>query len=127
MAIDLKTDPPTANQADLAKMIGVDRTTVRNYTKAGLPFVPGGRGKQNRYVIPVAINWVSGYQAARENGLPMMSPLELILFGYTTAFRNSSLHEYRSAAAGIAEKAGATSAEFDEAIGFLRGAKLLPW
>ena len=125
--IDLNAKPPTCNQADLAQMVGVDRTTVRNYTKAGLPFVPGGRGKENRYIVPLCIHWIAGYQAARANGLPMMQPLELILFGYSTAFRNASLHEYRSAAAGIAEKAGATPAEFEQAVGFLRGAKLLPW
>ena len=126
MAIDLKTDPPTCDQADLAELIGVDRTTIRHYTQAGMPHMAGGRGKKNCYIIPVCINWVAGYQAARENGLPMMSPLELILFGYTTAFQNASFQEYRSEATGIAATAGASDREFDEAVGFLRGAKLLP-
>ena len=128
MAIDLQTDPPTCNQSDLAEMIRVDRTTVRNYTKAGLPFIAGSRGKENRYIIPLCINWVAGYQTARENGLPMMNALELILLGYTTAYRNdASSRAYYAAAAGVAELAGATPAEFEQAIGFLRGARLLPW
>jgi hypothetical protein len=125
--IDLNAKPPACNQADLAELLGVDRTTIRAYTQAGMPHMPGGKGRENRYVVPICINWAAGYQAARANGLPMMQPLELILFGYSTAFRNASLQEYRGAAAGIAEKAGATPAEFDEAVGFLRGAKLLPW
>ena len=59
---------------------------------------------------------------------PMMSPLELLLFGYSTAYRNdASSRAYHAAAAGLAEKAGATPAEFEQAVGFLRGARLLPW
>jgi hypothetical protein len=126
MAISLKAKPPTCNQAELAQMASVDRTTIRKYTQAGMPYRPGGQGKENRYIIPLCINWIAGYQSARENGLPMMSPLELILFGYTTAFQNASFQEYRSEARGIAAKAGASDQEFDEAVGFLRGAKLLP-
>jgi len=126
MAIDLSADPPTANQADLAELIGVDRTTIRAYANAGMPCTPKTKGRENQYIIPLCINWVAGYQTARENSLPMMNTLELILLGYTTAFQNASFQEYRSEAAGIAAKAGASDREFDEAVGFLRGAKLLP-
>ena len=128
MPIDLASDPPTCNQSDLAEMIGVDRTTVRHYTQAGMPYEAGTQGQENRYTVPLCLNWVSGYRAARENGLPMMSPLELLLFGYSTAYRNdASSRAYHAAAAGLAEKAGATPAEFEQAVGFLRGARLLPW
>jgi phage terminase Nu1 subunit (DNA packaging protein) len=126
MAIDLNAKPPTANQADLAELIGVDRTTIRAYAKAGMPCTPKTKGRENNYVIPLCVNWVAGYQAARENGLPMMNTLELVLLGFTTAFQNASFQEYRSEAAGIAATAGASDREFDEAVGFLRGAKLLP-
>lgn len=126
MAIDLNAKPPTANQADLAELVGVDRTTIRHYTQAGMPHMAGGRGKENRYIIPVCVHWIAGFQSARANSLPMMQPLELILFGYSGAFRNATFQEYRSEAAGIAATAGASDREFDEAIGFLRGAKLLP-
>ena len=107
-------------------MVSVDRTTVRHYTKYGMPHMAGGRGKENQYIVPLCINWIAGYQSARENGLPMMNTLELILYGYTTAFQNASFQEYRNEAAGIAATAGASDREFDEAVGFLRGAKLLP-
>ncbi len=127
MATDLKADPLTCNQAELAQMVGVDRTTIRAYAQAGMPCALKNKRRENNYIVPLCINWIAGYQAARANDLPMMNPLELILFGYSTAFRNASLQEYRAEATGIAERAGATGAEFDEAIGFLRGAKLLPW
>ena len=126
MAIDLSADPPTANQADLAEMFGVDRTTIRAYVKSGMPCTLKTTGREDQYIIPLCVNWAAGYQTARENSLPMMNTLELILLGYTTAFQNASFHEYRSEAAGIAATAGASDREFDEAIGFLRGAKLLP-
>jgi len=108
-------------------LIGVDRTTIRHYTQAGMPHIPGEKGRENSYIVPVCIHWVAGYQAARKNGLPMMRPLELILFGYSGAFRECSFQEYRRAATGLVKKAGATTAEVDEAMGFLRGARLLPW
>ena len=126
MAIDLNAKPPTANQSDLAELIGVDRTTIRAYAKAGMPCTPKTKGRENNYCVPLCVHWACGYQAARANSLPMMQPLELILFGYSGAFRNASYQEYRSEAAGIAELAGATPAEFEQAVGFLRGAKLLP-
>ena len=126
MPIDLSS-PPTANQADLAEMIGCDRTTIRAYAKAGMPCEPKTKGRENNYIVPLCIHWIAGYQAARANSLPMMQPLELILFGFTTAYRNDlSSREYHADAAGLADKAGATPAEFEQAVGFLRGAKLLP-
>jgi len=124
----MKTDPPTCNQAELAQMVGANRTTIRAYARAGMPCLPKTKGRENNYIVSLCIHWIAGYQAARANSLPMMQPLELILFGYSGAFRNNaSYQEYRSEAASIAATAGASDREFDEAIGFLRGAKLLPW
>jgi hypothetical protein len=127
MAIDMSATPPTCNQSDLAKMVGCDRTTIRHYTQAGMACTPKTKGRENNYVVPLCINWIAGWMAAREHGLPQMSSLELILFGYLTAYWNDpSSREYHARAAGLAEKAGATPAEFEQAVGFLRGAKLLP-
>lgn len=127
MNVDLKSDVPTTNQAGLAELLNVDRTTIRAYAMAGMPCVDGGRGKENRYPVPLCLYWFVGFQAAREHRLPGMMPLEYILYGHSSAFRDSPFSQWRNEAMKLATKAGGTAAEAVETIGYLRGARLLPW
>jgi len=50
---------PLCNQDQIAGLLGVDRTTIRNYTKRGLPYIaPESKGARAWYPVPVAVHWL---------------------------------------------------------------------
>jgi len=63
---------PRLSQAELAEILGVDRTTIRNYQTAGMPYLPAGRGRSAEYIAPLSIHWSMGFRLSRQkkDGLP---------------------------------------------------------
>jgi hypothetical protein len=46
------------NQTEAARLAGVDRTTIRAWTQAGMPYVPPkGRGNEGMYRTSVVLYW----------------------------------------------------------------------
>lgn len=75
-------DPMDLSQAEIAAILAVDRTTVRAYTKQGMPYrKPEVRGGRASFCGPVAINWKLGHRVAESRGL-QLSPVEKIAVGW---------------------------------------------
>lgn len=126
MQINLN-DMPVVDQTTLANILGVDRTTVRAYTQIGMPFIPGGRGESHQFQVPLCLHWYVGYSSARKHKLPEMTPLQYMLYGLTGALRDSTYSVWKRNANKLAEALGTQPGDVEEAVGFLRGARLLPW
>lgn len=69
-------------QTELAEIIGVDRTTIRNWTNKGMPYTPPeGKGQPGSYCGPLCINWWAGHRKA-EHSSRKFSDVEKIALGY---------------------------------------------
>ena len=60
------TELETVNQAEIAKVLGVDRTTVHRYQREGMPYRSQRQGKAAGYCVPVCLHWFMGREALRD-------------------------------------------------------------
>ena len=68
------------SQQEIADQFGVDRTTVRAWTKRGLPFIEGDKGKPGRYQLGHVLFWVRGQEGLKELGMTgELHPLDCIM------------------------------------------------
>lgn len=118
------------SQAELADLAGVDRTTIRNYQKHGLPHAPQrGKGQECKYVMPVAIHWIGAYGYLRRLHKPSLKPLEMVLLGHALGNCDFiSFAEWRAQpeTRRLAKRLSATDGGYESAIAFLVMADLLP-
>jgi hypothetical protein len=73
------------SQADLSKLLGIDRTTVRSWTRQGMPYAkPKTRGGKGRYCASICIHWRAGHQFNERSALKdlQFSPLEKVAIGW---------------------------------------------
>lgn len=114
---DTADDPRLMTQAQLARLLGVDRTTITQAQREGLPYQPASRGRSARYNATVALYWVAGRGIARRDDLTGYRPLELVLLGSVAA----AVDDWGRLAHDLAEAMGASEAELAQAIGWVRG------
>lgn len=74
------SDDNTMNQQQIAQAFRVNRTTVRAWTKRGLPFIQGDQGKENKYHAGLTMWWVLGDEFARNDGLEELSAIQKIIY-----------------------------------------------
>ncbi|EDT6432567.1 terminase small subunit [Salmonella enterica subsp. enterica] len=74
------SDDNIMNQQQVAQAFRVDRTTVRAWTKRGLPFIQGDQGKENQYYSGLTMWWVLGDEFARNDGLEELSAIQKIIY-----------------------------------------------
>lgn len=118
---------PTLNHNQTARLLGVERSTLTEYARLGLPRKRAPSGGQHEYLAPLAILWIAGHRAARQHRLPSMDPLKTMLYALTAEYRETGFAAWKKAAQDIANAAGANDVEFTEAVGYLKGPGLLPW
>ncbi|EBP3537082.1 terminase small subunit [Salmonella enterica subsp. enterica] len=66
------------NQQQIARAFRVDRTTVRAWTKRGLPFIQGDKGKENQYHHGITMWWMLGDEFARDRALNLTAVQKII-------------------------------------------------
>ncbi|HGG6608018.1 TPA: hypothetical protein ACJG8M_002151 [Salmonella enterica subsp. diarizonae serovar 50:k:z] len=78
-------DDNIMNQQQVAQAFRVNRTTVRAWTKRGLPFIQGDQGKENQYYSGLTMWWVLGDEFARNDGLEELSAIQKIIYARCVA------------------------------------------
>jgi len=82
MTNEQEWDFDNLTQQQLATMFGVDRTTVRNWQNAGMPYnPPTGKGQKANYSMGVCFYWRVGHKLGRELDIKL-TQLQKIAFAY---------------------------------------------
>lgn len=117
------------NQSQLAQAFSVNRTTVRAWTKRGLPFVQGDQGKENQYYHGITLWWMLGDEFAREDEL-LLSPVQKIIYA---RYKATGIHRADGVLDGDEDMAddaamidmlsviGVPAADVVRDVGFIRG------
>lgn len=71
----------TVNQADLANIFDVDRSTVRKWQNEGLPYQPGPK-RERRFVVPLAMHWFIGRDIANSAKFDVSNPIVMYCLGW---------------------------------------------
>ncbi|MCY1696637.1 hypothetical protein OVA10_00755 [Lelliottia sp. SL45] len=66
------------SQQELADNFNVNRTTVRAWTKNGLPYIPGDQGKSHQYHPGITMWWRVGTMRAEKMYLPDLTAAQRI-------------------------------------------------
>jgi DNA-binding XRE family transcriptional regulator len=110
------------SQAEVAGLLGVDRTTIGAWGRAGMPFDPRGRGKESSYSPSIAIFWQVWQTLRREFRLKDCSPVKALAVALVFAAdqdhserynRKNFREQFPKLAAGFAD-----DAEIASAIGY---------
>ena len=115
------------NQTDIAEFLNVHRTTIREFTRLGMPVVVSGRkGKENLYDVGVCICWFSGHENAKQLQINLSS-LDKILWASEIGRGDASLGAFRRSqlTAKNIERLKSTRDDVSFSIGFLAGAGLI--
>jgi len=71
------------SQADLATSLKVDRTTIRAWTRAGMPYQPPAtQGSNGLYDLGIATLWATWTSCKSDWNLPKTDPLHVLAFAY---------------------------------------------
>jgi hypothetical protein len=116
---------PFVDQATIAEMLSVNRSTINRYQHLGMPYVAGETGESNRYDVGLCANWAGGHNLATKRKIRMTS-LEKIMWGAAWGSAEKSFARWRARNM-FADRMNASGEEVAGACGFLRGAGLLPW
>ena|ERR1700722_2784500 len=84
-----------ASQQQVAELMGVDRTTVRAWTKSGMPFINHGPGKSSEYDTSIVLYWYASVIQRNSRPLPDMSPCRRLAVARALADRNDDPREER--------------------------------
>lgn len=68
------------SQQEIAEHFKVNRTTIRSWTKAGLPYLEADRGKSSGYHIGHTLWWVLGRERFKAMEYSGATALETIMF-----------------------------------------------
>ena len=116
------------NQNELAYSFGVDRTTITEYQRQGMPYKKGGRGNENAYDASICLYWVitkNLFSKWREEP-PRKDALFFVIFSYAGNIEDDPYMTYpqwEKRALKMAEYMGYSTNDFYECIGFLKGIK----
>jgi len=91
-------------QTEMAEWFGVDRTTVTQYQRDGMPFIRGGRGKANLYDAFVCLLWRMGRDQAKKKGLSRLPALTYILSAWLCGEREEDPLDWMPRARHLAER-----------------------
>ncbi|AYN28651.1 hypothetical protein D8682_17715 [Buttiauxella sp. 3AFRM03] len=80
------------SQQELADNFGVDRTTIRAWTKQGLPCIEGDRGKSHQYHPGITMWWRVGAQYAEKMKLRNLTGVQCIALGREYADIDATEH-----------------------------------
>ena len=70
------------SQAELAKIVGKDRTTIRAWTLAGMPYEkPDKKGSNASFDSGHCLNWLGGHLLAEKRSLTL-SPWQKVVVGW---------------------------------------------
>ena len=111
--------PKYISQHELAQIIGVNRTTITEWQRQGLPYEPQGRGKENRYIAPVVINWWAGRRLIEQMGLKITDPALTVLLGH--AIPMSSEPDWETSAKRLVGHMNLPSSKFNRLFGTVQG------
>lgn len=100
-------------QYELAAMMSVDRSTITQWQRAGMPYHPESRGKANLYDWPVCFLWRNGRSFARHRNLPNLGGPVLVVLSFLRSLEDELLDYWQPKALDFARRAGA--ADDDEA------------
>jgi len=115
-------DENDLNQSEIAASFDVDRTTVNQWQKLGMPYKPGGRGKPNRYNAGQVIHWYGGRIYCEKKNLTIKDPALLALLGQSIAIKDDP--DWQKAARRLAEKFNVVGPKFHELFGTVKGIRL---
>jgi hypothetical protein len=82
------------SQTQIAQLVEVDRTTVRAWTKQGMPFKkPASKGATGSYCFSVCVHWLAGHLFNQRSALKDLkfSPLEKVAVGWLAGSGLTSL------------------------------------
>ena len=125
----MKNDPRShrlfhASQAEVAEFMGVDRGTIRNWTKAGMPYVNNGQGKPAEYDASIALYWWASMIQRNNIDLPDMSPCRRLAVARVFSDRDCDTRERKQSRAEFPEcfrkmvSAYFSKAEIEDAISY---------
>jgi len=123
--INWDTRYPETSQQGMAALFGVDRTTVRARTLAGMPYRASGKGEAGVYVVPVCIAWHVGRKVRVNRQLPSRGAVVAILTFRAIFPDAASLSAWERSVCPLAQAAGATREEHHKAVGIVIGEGLL--
>lgn len=113
------------SQTDIAAILGVDRTTVRAWTKAGMPYAePTTRGKEAEFSLPVALYWSVWLKVSAICGWPELDPLHALALARAYSERDGFLESF-PAMVGEYFDQGKIRDAMHYAIGFLDAAPVV--
>jgi phage terminase Nu1 subunit (DNA packaging protein) len=93
-----KLDFQNLSQAELSQLLGVDRTTIRSWTRHGLPYrEPETKGGKGSYCASICIHWRAGHKFAEARGVEI-SPLHKVAIGWYAGNDRDTLTKEDSAA-----------------------------
>ncbi len=97
------------NQLEMARLLGVHRSSMRQFQAEGMPYIAAGNGKAASYVVPLCFHWLMGREALREikpkRGFSN-DPLFRILFSYCVALEGITLATWKKRAWELAKAGG---------------------
>lgn len=73
------------NQAELAKQLGVDRTTIGAWVKKGLPCIKGDQGKPHIFHFGCSLWWMLGKEFAEKRKITGLNAAQQIIFARAVA------------------------------------------
>ena len=80
------------SQADIAKRMCVDRTTIRAWTESGMPYkAPAMKGCEGVYDIGICSNWVIYAGMRKREYWPKVEPLFALALGYASGVRDQPI------------------------------------
>ena len=117
---------PFVSQTWLAQCLGVDRTTVRNCTTAGMPYEAGQRGEPGRYNCPLCVHWYIGYKQSRDQNLRkplrnLSGPVDPIALSVAVMLNRGDEVLLDDMAADLVKAGGCTRDALLMRIGWFRG------
>lgn len=84
-----------ASQQEVAQFMDVDRTTIRAWTKGGMPYKAGGRGATGEYDAGIVFYWWASLIHRNKYTLPKMSPCRQLAVARAFVDRNDDQKEER--------------------------------
>lgn len=75
-------DIENMNQGDIAKTFSVDRSSIHQWQRKGLPYIAAPRGKEARYIGPLAFRWWLGRRVRRKWGVKLNGAVDAVAFAH---------------------------------------------
>lgn len=116
-------DLENLNQGQVASLFGVDRATINQWQKIGLPYIAGTQGKPSRYITPLVVRWHMAREVARDKRwrVALDGTLETVCFGYALDHDEDGSARKLSRVRRDLERCGikASEADFHRTLGYM--------